>query len=69
VPWRRITLLLVGGAAVVVAAFWITLAVLRDMSRNGAPPPGRGVCYFDAERLCPGSSLARGEFSNAYPDR
>jgi hypothetical protein len=55
VSWRRIILVILGGIAVIVLSFWITLTILRNR-----PPPGRGPCYFDAEKLCPGVQPGEG---------
>ena len=49
-----------GGLAVVVLSFWTTLTILRNQAGNRVPPPGRGVCYFDAEKLCPGVQPGEG---------
>jgi len=53
---HRITLLTIAGLAIVILSFGITLTLLR----TNVPPPGRGVCYFDAEKLCPGVQPGEG---------
>jgi hypothetical protein len=56
----RITRLTVGGLAVLSLSFWVTLTMVRNLTGEPLPPPGRGVCYFDAEKLCPGVQPGEG---------